>query len=280
MIRGTVLLCIAAALFSAHSCQSTDLEGVTATQIAEKLLSNGGQPYGCTVQSKSQSRYDDPTGVATRLIQGEMLHSSAWVSCDLYHYKSGYPKRVFEKRAKGLVHILRVEIDGEWEEDQEWDCGSISGEVTPIWGSSIYLPGGWDLCSQAGGFIKSFPPDRIEVVDSELLLYWDNATAELKNEFELQLYYAIRAEDYEIESIKIGVDYRLGVPTSFDLALKSGEFISTIYQDFEFLGNSYPARLKELRAKINVPAFVKCPCDGEIYQVQVKLPGRPLVKLK
>ncbi len=282
MVRAGTLLCLVFCIYSAQSCQPTGLDSVTASQIAEKLLSNGGQPYGCTVHSMTKHLYDDPLTLSSLEVRGDMLHSSAWVGCDLFEfdYGSQYPSRIFQKRAKGLVHSFRMEVDEDWSEEMDWDCGDFSGRYAPIMGVGIYPLGGWDLCSQAAGLIQSHPPSRIEKLDSQRLLYWDAPPDGLKSDFDGQFFLGDYAIDSEIKSIKLGVDYTLGVPTYFELVLKNGESISTSYQNFEFLGDTYPARVRELRSKINVPAFVKCLCDGKIYQVQVKLPGRPLVKLK
>jgi hypothetical protein len=282
MTRGTALLYFAAFLFAAHSCQRANLENVTATQIAERLLSNGGQPYGCTVHSLTKHLYDAPSTLSSLKVSGDMLHSSAWVGCDLFDWDYGghFIDRILEKRAKGLVHSFRMEAGEEWNETMEWDCGDFSGRNAPIMGVGIYTPGGWDLCSQAGGLIKSCPPSRIEIVNSQFHLFWDSVPSELRSGVYPQFNFGYYDVESEIESIKLGIDYTLGVPTSFEVLLKNGESVSTSYQNFEFLGDTYPARVRELRSKINVPAFVKCLCDGEIYQVQVKLPGRPLVRLK
>lgn len=273
MKRSVPAIVMFAWLIVCLGCHNPAKEAVTVAQIAEALLEQKNMPYEFAFSSRTSEGVEGEQTFDLFEVKGIMVHPRPWVGCKLAEFSYGYSGMglVFQKQAKGLIHTLK---EGWFGESYEWECRSSGGSSSILGGIGIYSHGGWSLSSQAGSLIRDFPPTREETLDSGPVLYWDLIPSELAKALQGQFKIVGFDEDFEVIALSLGIDHDLLSPVFFELELKSGRIIRNEYSEYALMQGSYYSRRKELKSEIRVPDSIRCWCDGEIYNVQLELPGR------
>jgi hypothetical protein len=264
------------------SCQKASLENVTSVQVAARLQQHVGQPYGVGFQITRKAVPSSPGNAAhgggeearTWVFEGEYFQASEWVSCWIEKgwINDYFMWTTFIKQMNGLTHILQESQDGSM---PMWECVARKKKDNSLPAPGYYPHGGWDLCSRASALLEDYPPSHMEVKDSEIMMTWNSIPSELGLNLLTTYFLTDDAENVgpiAVNSLFLAVDYERGVPTAYGLTLSTGESLTTTYADFEFLEGNYLDRIQELRSKMNVPEYIRCWCDGPIYDVTLPLP--------
>jgi len=264
-------------LFVLISCQGKEARTVTVKQVLGMLEENADQPYGCRIVAELQTLWFDANSLNGYQASTEFYHEKRWVSCMVSDFAINLEpfQRLMEKRMNGIVHRLDdLQPEGEL---PYWECATFPKNSTALGGYDIYPPGGWDLCSQARGLLTKFPPEHISFVGEEMQMSWEVIPAELKQ----SLYdgfpmggVAAGISEVSLSSLSMGIDVSEGVPLRFQYAWSNGESWSLEFQDFALLDQDYQEKVDHLRSRMNARIEIGCFCDGEIYDIELKLPGR------
>lgn len=262
-------------LFALASCQGKEAQSVTVRQVLGMLEENADQPYGCHIVAELQSFRFDENSLSGWQASAEFYHGKRWVSClvaDLAINLEPY-QRLMEKRMNGIVHRLDDEqTEGEL---PYWECTTFPKNSTALAGYDIYPAGGWDLCSQARGFLTDFPPDQISLVEEEMHMSWEVIPAELKQHlYDRFPMGGVQAHISEVSlaSLSMAVDVSAGVPLRFQYTWSNGESLSLEYQKFALLEQDYQEKVDRLRSRMSAPFEIGCFCDGKIYEIELELP--------
>jgi len=268
------LIALAFCCATLQACHKPELEQVTVEQVIERLQENAEQAYGCEIKSAVCTYRFSEADLVLVYDEVEFLHESKWVSSTLASsWLDGYwTGTYFEKRVNFLNHVLDQDRYGEL---PEWRCDSFRKSATPLLGRDIYTRRDWSYSGQASALLIDFPPSAISVVDDELILSWESVPNELSLEMLNHLPFRRNEKDSDgisIDHLSLGVDYEQGFPSSFKINLSNGESSEQSFANFELLGDTYRTRSRELRTRLNVSEYIRCWCDGEIYNVGI---GRP-----
>lgn len=262
-------------LFALTSCQGKEAQAVTVRQVLGMLEENADQPYGCHIVAELQTLRFDENSLSGYQASTEFYHEKRWVSCMVSDFAINLEpfKRLMEKRMNGIVHRLDdLQPEGDL---PYWECAVFPKNSTALAGYDIYPAGGWDLCSQARGFLTDFPPDHISLVGEEMNMSWSAFPDEMKrNLYDGFPMGGVQAHISEVSlaSLSMTVDISAGVPSSFQYSWSNGESFSLEYQNFALLEQDYQEKVDHLRSRMSAPFEIGCFCDGKIYEIELELP--------